>query len=116
MILYEDEDILCVNKPAHLNVHPGDHKTKEVSLIELVQDYYGGKYSSLTFKPSLVHRIDRQTTGCLLIAKNKHTLEALLRALQNHEIEKIYHTISYVEDAKSKKRDTIQLPLKRYDQ
>lgn len=116
MICYEDEDILCINKPPHLNVHPGDHKTKEVSLIELVQDYYGDKYSSLTFKPSLVHRIDRQTTGCILIAKNKYTLEALLNQLQSHSIEKVYHTVSYVEDRHAKKRDTINLPLKRYDQ
>lgn len=76
-----------------MNVHPGDHKTKEVSLIELVQDYLGGKHDSLTFKPALVHRIDRDTSGCILIAKEKETLELLLEQLQTHKIEKVYHAI-----------------------
>lgn len=93
-ILYEDEYLLVVNKPAGMNVHPGDHKTKEVSLIELVQDYLGGKHDSLTFKPALVHRIDRDTSGCVLIAKEKETLELLLEQLQTHKIEKVYHAIT----------------------
>ncbi len=76
-----------------MNVHPGDHKTDEVSLIDLVQDMLGGKYDSHTFRPSLVHRIDRDTSGCILIAKEKPTLEALLDELQSHKIEKIYHAI-----------------------
>jgi 23S rRNA-/tRNA-specific pseudouridylate synthase len=65
-----------------MNVHPGDHKSEEASLIELVHDYLGSKYSTLTFKPSLVHRIDRDTSGCILIAKEKKTLESLLSELQ----------------------------------
>ena len=114
MIIYEDEDFVCINKPPHLNVHPWDHKTKEVSLIELALDYYKGKYNSLTFKPSLVHRIDRQTTGCVLIAKNKPTLDALLTLLQSQQIEKIYHTIT-IENPQTKPRDTIRSKLERYD-
>ena len=61
-----------------MNVHPGDHKTKEISLIERVQDMLAQKYDSLTFRPSLVHRIDRDTSGCILIAKEKRALEQLL--------------------------------------
>jgi len=60
-----------------MNVHPGDHKTTEVSLIEQVEDYYGGKLNSLTFKPSLIHRIDRDTSGIVMIAKQKSTLTEL---------------------------------------
>lgn len=70
-ILYEDEDLFIVNKSAGINVHPGDHKTTEASLIELVQDYLGNDYNSLTFKPSLLHRIDRETSGVIVIVKNK---------------------------------------------
>lgn len=92
-ILYEDEYLMVVDKPAGMNVHPGDHKTEEVSLIELVQDTLAWRYDSLTFKPALVHRIDRDTSGCLLIAKEKSTLEELLRSLQSHEIDKIYHAV-----------------------
>ena len=76
-----------------MNVHPGDHKTKEVSLIELVQDYLGDKYNSLSFKPALVHRIDRDTSGVIMIAKEKKILDALLALLQSGKIEKIYHAV-----------------------
>lgn len=92
-ILYEDAVMLVVNKPANINVHPGDHKTKEVSLIESALDYLGGKHDSLTFRPALLHRIDRDTTGCIVIVKEKESLEFLLRELQEGKIEKIYHAI-----------------------
>lgn len=64
-----------------------------MSLIEYIHDMLGDKYNSLTFKPSLVHRIDRDTSGCLMIALNKNALENLLFQLQNHKIKKIYHAI-----------------------
>ncbi|MBP9779323.1 RluA family pseudouridine synthase [Candidatus Gracilibacteria bacterium] len=92
-VLYEDDFLMVINKPSGMNVHPGDHKTQERSLIECVQDMLGTQYNSLTFKPALVHRIDRDTSGCLLIAKEKSTLESLLVSLQSHSIEKIYHTV-----------------------
>jgi RluA family pseudouridine synthase len=113
-ILYEDEHFLIVNKPAGMNVHPGDHKTKEVSLIELVQDSLGEKYNSLSFKPALVHRIDRDTSGCIMIAKDKKTLDALLTLLQSGKIEKIYHTI--VVGTPKKPRDTIRARLLRIEE
>ena len=81
-ILYEDEFFLVINKIPGLNVHPGDHKTKEVSLIEMVQDYLSGRYNTLSFRPALVHRIDRDTSGAIMIAKDKPTLESLLILLQ----------------------------------
>ncbi len=104
---------MVVNKPSGMNVHGGDHKTDEVSLIDLVQDMLGGKYDSLTFKPALVHRIDRDTSGCLLIAKEKSTLESLLATLQGHEMEKIYHAI--VVGIPEKRRDTIRAKLLRIE-
>lgn len=70
-IVFEDGDLFVVNKEAWINVHPGDYKTKESNLIAQVQDYLGEKLNSLTFKPSLVHRIDRDTSWILLIAKKK---------------------------------------------
>lgn len=62
---------MVVNKPPGINVHAGDHKTTESNIIDQVQDYLQGRYDSLTFRPALVHRIDRDTSGCLLIAKDK---------------------------------------------
>ena len=112
-ILFEDEYLMIVNKPSGINVHPWDHKTKEVSLIELIQDYLEGRYDSLSFKPALVHRIDRDTSGCIMIAKDKQTLEKLLDLLQHEGIQKIYHTI--VVGTPLKPRDTIRARLLRVE-
>jgi len=112
-ILFEDEVLLIVSKESGENVHPGDHKTKETSLIERVQDALWNQYDSLTFKPSLVHRIDRETSGCVLIAKEKQTLEKLLEELQSHRIEKIYHAI--VLGVPRVKTGTVRARLKRIE-
>ncbi|NCP77398.1 RluA family pseudouridine synthase [Candidatus Gracilibacteria bacterium] len=89
-IVYEDGDLLIVNKNPGVIVHPGDFKTTELSLIAQVQDYLGAKLNSLTFKPSLIHRIDKDTSGIVMIAKTKPSLDVMLKALQSNKIEKIY--------------------------
>jgi len=92
-IIMEDSDILVINKNPWVIVHPWDHKTKEVSLIEQVQDYLWDKLNSLTFKPALVHRIDKDTSGIIIIAKTKPALDSLLKDLQSNKIEKYYLAI-----------------------
>ena len=93
-IVYEDWDLLVLNKSSWINVHPWDHKTKEISIIEQVQDYLWDKFDSLTFKPSLIHRIDRDTSWILLIAKKKDILVKLVNDFKNHkQIRKFYHAI-----------------------
>jgi 23S rRNA pseudouridine1911/1915/1917 synthase len=89
-ILYEDDSILVINKPPGINVHPGDHKSKEASIIELVQDYLRTTPRKGLFDSALVHRIDRDTSGVLIIAKNRLSLNILLEELQSHEMEKCY--------------------------
>lgn len=112
-IVFEDAGLLVVNKNPGINVHPGDHKTKELSLIALVQDYFSGKLDSLTFKPSLVHRIDRDTSGIIMIAKKKNVLDSMLSQLQNNKIKKTYFTIVFGKlPAKS---GTINKRLKRIE-
>jgi RluA family pseudouridine synthase len=110
-ILYEDEVMMVVNKPPNMNVHPGDHKSSEASLIEVVHDMLWDRYNSLSFRPSLVHRIDRDTSGVLIIAKEKKALEKLLDILQSGKMEKIYHTI--VLGKPPRPRDTIDVKLLR---
>lgn len=113
-ILFEDEAFLAINKTAWMNVHPWDHKSDEVSLIECVHDYLWKAYDSLSFRPSLVHRIDRDTSGIILIAKEKRSLETLLSDLQNRKIEKTYHAI--VVGKPIKPRDTLSFHLERREQ
>lgn len=112
-IVFEDGGILVVNKNPGINVHPGDHKTKELSLIAMVQDYFSGKLDSLTFKPSLVHRIDRDTSGIIMIAKKKNVLDSMLSQLQNNKIKKTYFAIVF--GKLPQKSGTINKRLKRIE-
>jgi len=93
-IIYEDSDILVINKDPWINVHPGDHKTKESNIIYQIHDYLWNKLNSLTFKPSLVHRIDRDTSWILIIWKKKNILTKLVADFKEHKkVKKIYYAI-----------------------
>ncbi len=83
--VYEDENILVINKPAKIEV------TGLNSLTEIINK----QYTNCEFKPQPCHRIDRNTTGLVLFAKNKEALEILLEKFRNHEIEKHYLALVY---------------------
>src|SRR3989344_2713765 len=94
-ILYEDEDILVINKPAGLVVHP-DGRTKEPSVTEwFVNKYPGSKNVGEKLgdieRPGVVHRIDRETSGILLLAKTRKGHSVLKEQFQEREIEKVYN-------------------------
>lgn len=84
-IIYEDDNIIVINKPANIEV------TGVFSLTELVHK----KYSNLEFKPMPCHRLDRNTTGLILFAKNQKSLDILFDKFRNHEIEKHYLALVY---------------------
>lgn len=79
-IIYEDKNILVIDKPNNLEV------TGNNSLTTLVHK----NYSNLGFQPMPCHRLDRNTTGLVLFAKNEQALKILLNKFKNHEIEKHY--------------------------
>lgn len=113
-IVYEDAYLLVVNKSAGVTVHPWDHKSTESSLIEQVHDYFGGKMDSLTFKPSLVHRIDRDTSWIVLVAKKKDILTRLVNDLKEHsKVKKTYFAL--VDGILEKKSWTIEAKLERLE-
>jgi 23S rRNA pseudouridine1911/1915/1917 synthase len=100
-ILYEDANILAIEKPSGLSVH-GDGKTKEVTLVDWILKNYpkmknvGEPIASgedAILRPGIVHRLDKETSGVLLLAKNKKAYEFLKDQFQNRGIKKIYHTI-----------------------
>jgi RluA family pseudouridine synthase len=93
-IIAEDSALIIINKDPFVLVHPGDFKSDQISLIEQVQDYLGASYNALTFKPSLIHRIDRETSGIVMIAKTKEALERMNEAIRNHKVEKTYLAIT----------------------
>ena len=113
-IVFEDNDLFIINKNPSINVHPWDHKTKESNVIAMVQDYLWDKLNSLTFKPSLIHRIDRDTSGILMIWKTKNMLTRLVSDIKDHEkIKKTYYAI--VLGKLSRKRWTIKKNLLRIE-
>ena len=84
-IVYEDKNILIVNKQRNMEV------TGEKSLAEIIKK----QYSNCGFKPQPCHRIDRNTTGLVVFAKNEKALEILLEKFKQHEIEKHYLALVY---------------------
>lgn len=84
-IIYEDDNILIIDKPFNIEVTGNESLTTYVHQI----------YSSSKFKPMPCHRIDRNTKGLVLFAKNSEALSILLNKFKNHEIEKHYLTLVY---------------------
>ena len=103
-ILYEDKDVVVINKPAGLVVHP-DGKTKAKTLVDWVLKEYPktkkvGEPTTLEdgteiLRPGIVHRIDYNTTGCLIIAKNQKAYEFLKEQFKERKVHKVYHAFVY---------------------
>lgn len=109
-ILYEDRDVLVINKPAGLVVHQ-DGRTIEPSLVDWLLEKYPTvrgvgeplqlKTENLKLKtilrPGIVHRLDRETSGVMAIAKNQQTFLFLKKQFQDREVEKSYRAFVYGE-------------------
>jgi 23S rRNA pseudouridine955/2504/2580 synthase len=96
-IVYEDSNIIIVDKQQGIAVHPGSGESAD-TLIELVKTYlennFGDKLVNNTeFSPSLCHRLDRNTGGLVIIAKNHQSLKFILNKMHNNEIKKYYTCI-----------------------
>lgn len=119
-IIYEDENIVAINKPAMLVVH-SDGRKEEPTVAHWFLSKYPetlniGEEIELSsgkkiIRPGIVHRIDRETSGILLLAKNKIGFECLKAQFKNREIEKKYHL--FVEGQIKEDRGTINLPIGR---
>ena len=83
--VYEDDNILVIDKPSNI----------EVTGINSLTEIIAKQYTDYEFKPQPCHRIDRNTTGLVIFAKNKQALEILLEKFKNHEIEKHYLALVY---------------------
>lgn len=85
-ILYEDDGIIAVNKPSGLAVHGGSGVS--LGLIEAIR-----QLRPEAKQLELVHRLDRETSGCILIAKKRSTLKLLHEALRQGQMDKTYHAL-----------------------
>lgn len=106
-ILYESKNLLVINKPAGLVVH-ADGKTDEPTLVDWLLERcpeikdvgepiettnQKTKEPVTILRPGIVHRIDRETSGCLVIAKDRETYEYLKQQFQDRTVEKTYRAI-----------------------
>jgi len=93
-ILFEDRSLLVLNKPAGLVVHPAvGHE--EHTLVNALLHYCGGELSGIggVARPGIVHRLDKETSGCLVIAKNDETHADLSAQFAGRKVKKIYDAI-----------------------
>ena len=93
-ILFEDESLLVVNKPAGLVVHPAAGH-EEHTLVNALLHHCAGSLSGIggVARPGIVHRLDKETSGCLVVAKNDATHIALSEQFAGRVVKKIYHAI-----------------------
>ncbi len=93
-ILYEDEALLVLNKPPGLVVHPASgHETR--TLVNALLHHCRGQLSGIggVARPGIVHRLDKDTSGCMVVAKNDDTHLALSAQFASRKVEKVYHAI-----------------------
>ena len=102
-VVYEDDYILLVNKPSDIIIHPDD-KTKGKTLVNIVANYY--KEKGINRKVRYIHRLDKETTGLILFAKDFLSEAILLKELQNDNISRKY--LAFLEGKLNKKEGIIK--------
>ena len=111
-IIYEDEDLLVVNKPAGMVVHPAAGNP-DATLVNALVYRYRNELSSINgvLRPGIVHRIDKDTSGLLMVARNDRAHESLSKQLAEHSITRKYRAI--VLDNIREDAGTIDSPIGR---
>jgi len=94
-VLFEDEHLVVINKPAGISVHPTPYQTTGTlvnALLDQIKDLsgIGGK-----LRPGIVHRLDKDTSGALVISKTDRCHQALAEIFSNHDIERRYWALCY---------------------
>jgi len=90
-IIYEDDDLLVINKPADIIMHPGAGNYNN-TIVNALMHYLGNNLSTIgdEHRPGIVHRIDKDTSGLVVVAKNNETHEDLSNQFNKHTINRIY--------------------------
>lgn len=111
-IVYEDEDIIVVNKPKGMVVHPAAGNYTG-TLVSALLYHCGERLSGIggVLRPGIVHRIDKDTSGLLVVAKNDAAHLSLSEQIKEHKVSRIYHAIAL---GKIDEDITIDLPIGRH--
>lgn len=121
-VLYEDKNILALDKPVGLLVH-SDGRSEDETLVHWLNENYpelaevgeeqilqnGAKIK----RPGIVHRLDKDTSGVILIARNKEAFEFLKKQFQDRKVKKIYHAVVWGNFSAEKMEGTIEKPIGR---
>ena len=93
-IKYEDEDLIVLNKEAGISMHPGPGNYNN-TLVNALIYYYNKNLSNIgdELRPGIVHRIDKDTSGLVLIAKNNSSHEILSKQFNQHSIKRVYQAL-----------------------
>ena len=112
-ILYEDSDLLIVNKPKGMVVHPSAGHYSG-TLVNALMFYCKGDLSGINgvMRPGIVHRIDMDTTGSLLVCKNDFSHNYIANQLKEHSINRVYHAI--VHGVIKEDEGTVNAPVGRH--
>ncbi len=112
-IVFEDNDVLVVNKPKGMVVHPAEGNYSG-TLVNALMYHCGDSLSGINgvLRPGIVHRIDKNTSGLLMVAKNDIAHQGLALQIKEHSFKREYEAISYGNIKEDK--GTINLPIARH--
>ena len=110
-VIYEDADLLIINKAAGMVVHPAPGHHDDTLVNALLARYPELREHESDLRPGIVHRLDRDTSGLLIVARNTHTQAALIEQMKRREIEKRY--IALVEGVIGLDQGSIDAPIGR---
>lgn len=106
-IIYQDQNVIVINKPAELVVHP----TGKLSQPSIAAAFAGEIEDVDTLRPGIVHRLDKDTSGVMILARNTSTKEFLQSQFKNRTVSKTY--IALVQGHLDKPAARIELPIER---
>lgn len=110
-IVYEDADLLVINKAAGMVVHPAPGHSEDTLVNALLAYYPQMRTGEADQRPGIVHRLDRDTSGLLIVARNTRSQAALIEQMQRHEIIKRY--LALVEGNIALDQGSIDAPIGR---
>lgn len=110
-ILYEDMDLIAVNKPAGMTVHAGAGREDGTLVNALLHRFQSLSQVGGDLRPGIVHRLDRLTSGVILVAKHDESHRKLQEQFSGREIEKVY--LALVEGVMAKDEGTVDRPISR---
>jgi 23S rRNA pseudouridine1911/1915/1917 synthase len=111
-IIYEDSDVIVLNKPAGLTVHPAPGHTSHTLVNALLARYPELVNFGTSLRPGIVHRLDKDTSGLMVIAQNSSAQQNLVNQFKTHSVSKGY--IALVKGKLTPSRGLIEAPIGRH--